>query len=111
MTLSDGQQAVVNTLAAPAKALVNTPQIADTIKKHINAFMEAAPVLIKTLDGLAQTHPFIYGMNKSALGVGVLTDDFLVAVGAFKAVYTLELKRRSNDKKVIAIYVEYVARD
>jgi len=35
-------------------------------------------------------------------------DRLLVAVLAFKAVYTLEVKRRSNDKKVIALYVEYV---
>jgi hypothetical protein len=34
----------------------------------------------------------------------------LVAVLAFKAVYTLEVKRRGNDKRVIALYVEYVTR-
>ena len=28
------------------------------------------------------------------------------AVLAFKTVYTLELKRRDNDKKIIALYVE-----
>ena len=31
-----------------------------------------------------------------------------VAVLAFKAVYTLETKRRENDKRVLALYVEYV---
>lgn len=31
-----------------------------------------------------------------------------VAVLAFKAVYTLEVQRRSNDKRVIALYAEYV---
>ena len=34
-----------------------------------------------------------------------------VAVLAFKAVYTLEMKRRENDKRVLALYVEYVASD
>ena len=29
-----------------------------------------------------------------------------VAVLAFKAVYTLETKRRENDKKIISLYVE-----
>jgi hypothetical protein len=29
-----------------------------------------------------------------------------VAVLAFKAVYTLEAKRRDNDKKIISLYVE-----
>jgi len=39
----------------------------------------------------------------------VPTDYLLVAVLAFKAVYTLEVKRRSNDKRVLALYAEYVA--
>jgi hypothetical protein len=30
----------------------------------------------------------------------------VAAVLAFKAVYTLEAKRRDNEKKVIALYVE-----
>ncbi|KAI0041306.1 hypothetical protein FA95DRAFT_1611128 [Auriscalpium vulgare] len=47
------------------------------------------PVLLHALDAVADLHPFI--------GVVVL---------AFKAVYTLELKRRENDKKIIALYVE-----
>ena len=33
----------------------------------------------------------------------------VVAVLAFKAVYTLETKRRGNDKRVLTLYVEYVA--
>ena len=32
-----------------------------------------------------------------------------VTVLAFRAVYTLERKRRENDKRVLAIYAEYVA--
>lgn len=32
--------------------------------------------------------------------------EYLVAVLAFKTVYTLELKRRENDKKIVALYVE-----
>jgi hypothetical protein len=30
----------------------------------------------------------------------------VAAVLAFKTVYTFELKRRDNDKKIIALYVE-----
>jgi len=30
----------------------------------------------------------------------------IVVVLAFKAVYTLEMKRRNNEKKIIAVYVE-----
>lgn len=32
--------------------------------------------------------------------------EIVVAVLAFKTVYTLELKRRENEKKIIALYVE-----
>jgi len=62
MTFSVGEQAVVNTLATPVMALVDTPQIADAIEKGVNAFMEAVPVLMKALDEVAKVHPFISGM-------------------------------------------------
>ena len=108
VTLSDGQQAIVNTLVVPANALANTPQIADAIEKGVNTFMEAVPALMKALDEVAKIHPFISGMFESVLSACASVDDFLVAVLAFKAVYTLEVKRRGNDKRVIALYVEYV---
>lgn len=110
VTLSDGHQAVVDVLAVPAKALMDTPQIADGIEKGVSMFMEAVPVIMKTLDGLADIHPFIAGMGEPVPSVRVLIGDVLVAVAAFKAVYTLEVTRRSNDQKIIAIYAEYVAR-
>ena len=110
MTLSEGQQVVVDTLAVPAKALADTPQIADGIEKGVSMFMEAVPVVMKTLDGLANIHPFIAGMDEPVLNRRVLIGDLLVAVTAFKAVYTLEMTRRGNDQKLIAIYAECVAR-
>ena len=109
VTLSDGQQAVVDTLAVPAKALLATPQIADTIEKGVNAFMEAVPVLMSALDEVAKIHPFISGTGESVLNNQILIGGVLVAVLAFKAVYTLEVKRRSNDMRVIALYTEYAA--
>lgn len=33
-----------------------------------------------------------------------------MAVLAFKAVYTLEVKRRENDRRILALYTEYVMR-
>ena len=65
VTLTDGQQAVVDTLVVPVKALLDTPQIADTIEKGVNAFMEAVPVLMSALDEVAKIHPFISGMGES----------------------------------------------
>ena len=111
MTLSDGQQTVVNTLAVPAKALRNVPRIADDIERGVNTFMETVPVLMKALDEVAKVHPFIAGMSESASNVQVLIGGLSVAVTAFKAVYTLEVTRRSNDQKVIALYAECVTRD
>ena len=63
MTLSQGQQNLVGTLAVPAKALMDTPQIAETIQKGVNTFMEAVPPLMKALDEVAKIHPFVSGKN------------------------------------------------
>ena len=112
MTLSDGQQMVLDTLAVPAKALLDIPQIADGITDGVNTFMEVVPVLMKALDGLATIHPFIAGMGEPALNIGFsLVIYYSVAVSAFKAVYALEMTRRGNDQRVIAIYVEYATHD
>ena len=70
MTLSDGQQEVVNTLSVPAQALANVPQIADAIEKGVNTFMEAVPTLMKVLDDVAKIHPFISGMDKLVSKMG-----------------------------------------
>lgn len=52
---------MVDILAVPAKALLDTPQIADAIQKGVNTFMEAVPSLMKALDEVAKIHPFISG--------------------------------------------------
>ncbi|KAH7909808.1 hypothetical protein BJ138DRAFT_1010091 [Hygrophoropsis aurantiaca] len=75
----------VTQIAEIAKGNVNIKAVED----HIRNFAESSKVLMKMLDEVAKVHPFI--------GVAVL---------AFKAVVTLELKRRENDRKVIALKVE-----
>lgn len=67
--LSQGQQAVVDTLAVPAKALMDTPQIAESIQKGVNTFMEAVPILMKALDEVAKVHPFISGAGPFQLSM------------------------------------------
>lgn len=52
---------MVDTLAAPAKTLLDTPQVVDAIQKGVNTFMEAVPSLMKALDEVAKVHPFISG--------------------------------------------------
>ena len=59
LTLSPGQDSVVDTLAAPTKALLDASQVADVIQKGVNTFMETVPSLIKALDEVAKILPFI----------------------------------------------------
>ena len=65
LTPSPGQQTVVETLAAPAKALIDATQIADKIHKGVDTFMEAVPALMRGLDEVAKIHPFISGTGPS----------------------------------------------
>ena len=98
-------------MAVPAKALMDTPQITEAIQKGVNTFMEAVPVLMKALDEVAKIHPFISGTSPFYHRLEMPNNHrfHTVAVLAFKAVYTLETKRRENDKRVLVLYVEYVA--
>ena len=101
------QQATVTTLA---KAAMDTPQITEAIREGVDTFMEAFPSLMGALDEVVKIYPFISGASPSL--------EFMIpdsnppceaAVFAFKTVYTLETKRRENDKRVLALYVECVS--
>ena len=54
---------MADTLVAPAKALMDKPQIVGHIKNGVDAFIEAVPVLMKALDEVAKVHPFISGAS------------------------------------------------
>ncbi|KAI0249341.1 hypothetical protein BJV78DRAFT_1347821 [Lactifluus subvellereus] len=84
----DDEVAMVQTNIAPFTSPIITAAGA-VVQRGVDKFFEGMPVFMNALDAVADLHPFI--------GVVVL---------AFKAVYTLELKRRDNDSKVIALYVE-----
>lgn len=43
---------------------MDTPQIAETIQKGVNTFMEAVPPLMDALDAVAKIHPFITGASQ-----------------------------------------------
>ena len=60
---SSEQQTVLKTLATPAKALMDSSQIAGAVHKGVDAFMEAVPPLMKILDEVAKIHPFIQGAS------------------------------------------------
>ena len=55
----------METLAAPAKALIDATQIAEKIHEGVDTFMEAVPVLMRSLDQVAKIHPFISGVGPS----------------------------------------------
>lgn len=61
LTPSSGQQTVIKTLTTPAKALMDTSKLSETILKGVDSFMEAVPPIMKALDEVAKIHPFING--------------------------------------------------
>ncbi|KAL1749257.1 hypothetical protein HDZ31DRAFT_27873 [Schizophyllum fasciatum] len=64
-------------------------QIAANIGEQVEYFAESSAMLMKALDGISAVHPFVR-----------------VAVMAFKAVIALELKRRENNHKVVALNLQ-----
>ncbi|KAI9459301.1 hypothetical protein F5148DRAFT_1319736 [Russula earlei] len=75
-------------IAQATAAAIQQTDMAKAIKEGIDKFAEGMPLFMNALDELKNLHPFV--------GVVVL---------AFKTVYTLQQKRRDNDKKIISLYV------
>ncbi|EED80010.1 predicted protein [Postia placenta Mad-698-R] len=78
-------QDVGNTLSSSQ----NTNTHHNEVVQKVHDIFDHIPVFVKLLEEVAKIHPFIH--------VGVLT---------FKAFYVLEMKRRSNEEKVVAVLVE-----
>ena len=83
------------------------------VEDQIKRFGESSKILMSALDEVAKVHPFIGGacrpfpFSLSTFDTA-LTDvrfclKWAVAVLAFKAVVTLELKRKSNSKKIVTL--------
>ncbi|KAI9438360.1 hypothetical protein H4582DRAFT_1815080, partial [Lactarius indigo] len=89
VTAAQNSVAPFKPLITAAASAVGQTEIGKTVKEGIDHFFDGMPVLMNALDELKALHPFV--------GVVVL---------AFTAVYTLEQKRRDNEKKIIALYVE-----
>ena len=62
-TLAPLQGQLVNRFTVTMEAVMDTPQIAETIQNGVNTFMEAVPSLMKALDEVAKIHPFISGTS------------------------------------------------
>jgi hypothetical protein len=74
------------------------------MKDGIDKFSQGMPLLMSALDELKAVHPFIGGELIHDVRPCELTGKVVVVL-AFKTVYTLEQKRRGNDKKIISLYV------
>ncbi|TFK17049.1 hypothetical protein FA15DRAFT_676340, partial [Coprinopsis marcescibilis] len=66
----------------------NNPD-AKTLEETLNGVSEKAQVLVKGLQALGQAHPFIG-----------------LAVGAFVLVVTMDITRRDNDRKILAVKLQ-----
>ncbi|GJJ12736.1 hypothetical protein Clacol_006981 [Clathrus columnatus] len=92
-TLTTVQQAGSNhkPMLSAIKTAVQSTVTVQTLEQNVNRYLDGSPAFLKALDEIGKIHPFVQ-----------------VAVLAFKAraVWTLEMTRRGNDKKVIALYVE-----
>ncbi|KAH9856040.1 hypothetical protein C2E23DRAFT_563914 [Lenzites betulinus] len=60
-----------------------------TLLDGVDTLIHSLPPLLQALDAVAQIHPFLS-----------------IAVGAFRVVVELEVKRRDNDKKIILLFLE-----
>ncbi|KAH9034700.1 hypothetical protein EDB85DRAFT_2220184 [Lactarius pseudohatsudake] len=76
-------------LITATKDAVEQTDLGEAVKERIGTLFEGMPIFMKALDVAADLHPVIR-----------------VVVVAFKTAYTLELKRRDNEKKIPALYVE-----
>ena len=84
---------------------VEQTDFAKDVKQEIDKFSEGIPALFRALNEVKKLHPFIAG-ELSRWHTRCEVTGKLVVVLAFETVYTLEQKRRDNDKKVIALYIE-----
>lgn len=84
---------------------VGQSDIGKAVKEGIDHFFDGMPVLMKGLDELKSLHPFIGGTSTLRYKL-TCNDQEIVVVLAFQAVYTLEQKRRDNEQKIIALFVE-----
>jgi len=77
------------------------------VEDSIGNFTEKAQTIAKGLHALSQVHPFIGGTFTHFFHFAHSCNAyFLVAVGAFVLVITLDLTRRDNDRKVLAVKLQ-----
>jgi hypothetical protein len=95
-------------LITATEGAVEQTDLTKAVKEGIGHFFEGMPIFMSALDasGLASFHWWrvALSLTLSMCACGVTGET--VVVITFKAVYTLELKRRDNERKIIALYFE-----
>ncbi|OJT10257.1 hypothetical protein TRAPUB_13211 [Trametes pubescens] len=80
--------ASAQSFSSPLKPVYESDAL-KVVRTSVNALVNSLPGLVKALDEVAKLHPFIG-----------------IAVGAFRIVVELDLKRRDNDKKIAALFLQ-----
>ena len=84
-------------------AVAGQTDFVKAMKEGIDEFSEGMPQIMGTLSLLA-SHPLIGGEIRPMIYIYGVTRE-IVVVQAFKTGFELEQKRRTNDKKVVSLYV------
>ena len=84
-------------------AVVGQTDFVKAMKEGIEEFSEGFPNIMGPLTLLA-SHPLIGGEIRPMICICGVTRE-IVVVQAFKTGFELEQKRRTNDKKVVSLYV------
>ncbi|KAI0633741.1 hypothetical protein C8Q77DRAFT_1157905 [Trametes polyzona] len=80
--------ASAQSMASPLKPVYESDAM-KVVRDGVNTLVDSLPGLVKALDEVAKLHPFIG-----------------IAVGAFRVVVELDLRRRDNDKKIAALFLQ-----
>lgn len=102
---ASGSVGVVQTYMQPVTQALTASGVVDTLKSGLSTFMEDIPWLMKGLDEVAKIHPFVAGAYTLAASTCTRMDVLSGVVIVFKAVYTMEMTRRQNDKRILTLYV------
>ncbi|KAI9448651.1 hypothetical protein F5148DRAFT_1153428 [Russula earlei] len=103
VTVQDNAAPFMPIITATVLAAQQT-DVAKAVKEGIDKLAEGMPVFMKALDELKSLHPAIGGESVQWSIRSCVTETTVVVL-VFKTVYTLELKRRENDKKILSLFV------
>lgn len=77
------------------------------VKDRVNNFVENSKILLRVLDEVGKAHPFIQGqfrvLHSADEAASYPWTHFITALILFKAGIQLEVTRRENDEKVLAL--------